>query len=127
MALLDKVRAAVAPNAPINDDWLVKGPVPVDSEVAGVIEYIEGDPDAIIAHAERRIRALFSETSPLSDVEALQIGQDLTLDLLTHAIMAIAGVKRVEWTSPSADVLAVPDDGVARLTALNLRIVRAQA
>lgn len=127
MALLDKVRAAVAPNAPINDDWLVKGPVPVDSEVAGVIEYIEGDPDAIIAHAERRIRALFSETSPLSDVEALQIGQDLTLDLLTHAIMAITGVKRVEWTSPSVPVLAVPDDGVARLTALNLRIVRAQA
>lgn len=27
-ALLQKVREAVAPNVPINDDWLVKGPVP---------------------------------------------------------------------------------------------------
>lgn len=90
-ALLQKVREAVAPNVPINDDWLVKGPVPVAAAIDGVLEYTDGDPDAITTQAENRLRALFAETSPLADVTALQIGQDLTLDLLTHTVMAVAG------------------------------------
>ena len=126
-ALLEKVRAAIAPHTPINDDWLVKGPVPVGALIDGEIEYVTGDPDAIRAQAENRLRALFAETSPLDDVAALQIGQDLTWDLLTHTVMAIAGVKRVKWASPAADVLNVPKDGVARLESLNLRTVLAQA
>lgn len=125
-ALLQKVREAVAPNVPINDDWLVKGPVPVAAAIDGVLEYTEGDPDAITTQAENRLRALFAETSPLADVTALQIGQDLTLDLLTHTVMAVAGVKRVTWTSPTQDVLVVPADGVARLESLALRTVRAE-
>nr|DAD87068.1 MAG TPA: Baseplate J like protein [Myoviridae sp. ctWaE18] len=125
-ALLQKVREAVAPNVPINDDWLVKGPVPVAATIDGVLEYTDGDPDAITTQAENRLRALFAETSPLADVTALQIGQDLTLDLLTHTVMAVAGVKRVTWTSPAQDVLVVPADGVARLESLALRAVRAE-
>ena len=125
-ALLQKVREAVAPNVPINDDWLVKGPVPVAATIDGVLEYTDGDPDAITTQAENRLRALFAETSPLADVTALQIGQDLTLDLLTHTVMAVAGVKRVTWTSPTQDVLVVPADGVARLESLALRAVRAE-
>lgn len=125
-ALLQKVREAVAPNVPINDDWLVKGPVPIAATIDGVLEYTDGDPDAITTQAENRLRALFAETSPLADVTALQIGQDLTLDLLTHTVMAVAGVKRVTWTSPTQDVLVVPADGVARLESLALRAVRAE-
>lgn len=119
-ALLEKVRAAIAPNVPINDDWLVKGPTPVSVVISGVLEYTTGDPDAIREQAENRIRALFAETSPLVDVSALQIGQDLTLDLLTHTVMAVPGVKRVSWQSPETDILQVPADGVARLESLEL-------
>lgn len=117
-ALLEKVRAAIAPNVPINDDWLVKGPAPVPCAIAGELEYTSGDPEAIRVQAEGRIRALFAETSPLSDVAALQIGQDMTLDLLTHTVMAVPGVKRVTWTSPAQNMVAVPADGVARLESL---------
>ena len=125
-ALLDKVRAAIAPHTPINDDWLVKSPVPVATLIDGEIEYVSGDPEAIKVQAENRLRALFAETSPLEGVAALQIGQDLTWDLLTHTVMAIDGVKRVTWKAPAADLLVVPDDGVARLESLNLRTVAAQ-
>lgn len=125
-ALLQKVREAVAPNVPINDDWLVKGPVPVAVAIDGVLEYTDGDPDAITTQAESRLRALFAETSPLADVTALQIGQDLTLDLLTHTVMAVPGVKRVIWNSPKTDVLTVPADGVARLESLALSAVMAE-
>lgn len=125
-ALLDKVRAAIAPHTPINDDWLVKSPVPVAALIDGEIEYVSGDPEAIKVQAENRLRALFAETSPLEGVAALQIGQDLTWDLLTHTVMAIDGVKRVTWKAPAADLLVVPDDGVARLESLNLRTVAAQ-
>lgn len=125
-ALLDKVRAAIAPHTPINDDWLVKSPVPVAALIDGEIEYVSGDPEAIKVQAENRLRALFAETSPLEGVAALQIGQDLTWDLLTHTVMAIDGVKRVTWKAPAADLLVVPDDGVARLESLNLRTVMAE-
>lgn len=125
-ALLKKVREAIAPHVPINDDWLVKGPTPVAATIDGVVEYISGDPDTITAQAENRLRALFAETSPLSDVSALQIGQDLTCDLLTHTVMAVPGVKRVTWNNPEIDVLAVPTDGVARLERMTLRAVRAE-
>lgn len=119
-ALLEKVRAAIAPNVPINDDWLVKGPIPVNCAIAGRLEYTEGDPELIRMQAENRIRALFAETSPIAEVKALSIGQDLTLDLLTHTVMAVPGVKRVEWTSPAETVVQVPADGVARLESLVL-------
>lgn len=119
-ALLAKVREAITPNVPVNDDWLVKGPVPVPCRIQGEIEYTSGDPDAIVLQAENRIRAMFAETSPLTDVPALQIGQDMTLDLLTHTIMAIAGVKRVIWKEPMETLLAVPADGVARLEEMKL-------
>lgn len=125
-ALLGKVRAAIAPNVPINDDWLVKGPQAIPCAISGEIEYTSGDPDALRLAAENRIRALFAETSPLTDVSALQIGQDMTLDLLTHTVMAVPGVKRVTWRSPAHDVVRVPADGVARLESLALSATMAE-
>jgi len=119
-ALLEKVRAAIAPNVPINDDWLVKSPIPVNCAIAGTLEYTHGGPEIIRMQAENRVRALFAETSPIAEVKALSIGQDLTLDLLTHTVMAVPGVKRVEWTSPAETVVQVPADGVARLESLVL-------
>lgn len=123
-ALLEKVRAAIAPNVPINDDWLVKAPKAINCVIDGTLEYVSGGADEIRQTAANRLRALFAETSPLADVKALQIGQDLTPDLLTHTVMAIAGVKRVAWKSPQA-MVEVPADGVARLESLNLSTVMA--
>lgn len=125
-ALLEKVRAAIAPNVPINDDWLVKGPAAIPCAISGELEYTSGDPEAIRLAAENRIRALFAETSPLTDVSALQIGQDMTRDLLTHTVMAVPGVKRVSWRGPAHDVVRVPADGVARLESLALTVVMAE-
>lgn len=119
-ALLAKVREAIAPNTPINDDWLVKGPVAVPCAISGIIEYFDVDPESVTSQAENRLRALFMETSPYEDIKALQIGQDLTLDLLTHTVMGVAGVKRVIWQSPKDAVINVPADGVATLASLNL-------
>lgn len=118
-SLLQEVRAAIAPNAPINDDWQVKAPHAVPITITGMLEYVGGDPDELRAKAEARLRALFAETSPLADVAALQIGQDVTLDLLTHVVMAVVGVKRVRWAMPAAD-LRIAADAVARLAALSL-------
>ena len=47
------------------------------------------------------------------------------LDLLTHTVMAIAGVKRVVWNSPTADV-TVGKAEVARLDSLALQTVAAE-
>ena len=123
-ALLEKVRAAIAPNTPINDDWLVKAPVPVPMAIQGELEYTLGDPETIVAQAEARIRALYAETSPIDTVEALQIGQDVPVDLLTHTVMAVPGVKCVHWGSPVEDV-AVPADGVARLESVVFTVTAA--
>lgn len=123
-SLLEKVRAAIAPHAPINDDWQVKGPQAVPVTITGELEYVSGDPDSLRATAENRLRALFAETSPLADVDALQIGQDVTLDLLTHLAMAVPGAKRVRWASPTADV-SIAADAVARLEALAITCAQA--
>ena len=62
-ALLARVREAIAPNTPINDDWLVQGPTPVPVTLSGTLEYVTGDPDWLIATASNRLRALFADSS----------------------------------------------------------------
>lgn len=54
----------------------------------------------------------------MDGVSALQIGQDVPLDLLTHTVMAVPGVKRVAWASPLADVPIAAAE-VARLESLS--------
>lgn len=124
-ALLERVREAIAPNTPINDDWLVKGPTPVPVTLSGTLEYVTGDPDLLVATAANRLRALFTDTSAYTDITPLQIGQDVTLSLLTYVVMGVDGVKSVRWTAPIADI-TVDKSGMAVLESLTLSAVQAE-
>jgi uncharacterized phage protein gp47/JayE len=118
-ALLERVREAIRPEAPINDDWFVVSPTPITTPVAGTLHYVAGlgDPDLIKREAELRISALFADKSDYPEITPLAIGQDMPLDMLTATVMTVPGVKSVEWTAPAADVI-VPKDGIARLESL---------
>ncbi len=120
-ALLDAVAAEIAPEAPINDDWLVKGPtpVPVALQATLVLEPDAGDASQIVAAAEARLRALFTDPTTVEHVDPLQIGEDLTLSRLTGTVMYVSGIKSVVWSSPATD-MAVPADGLAVLDNLAL-------
>lgn len=124
-ALLVRVREAIAPNTPINDDWLVKGPMPVSIGIAGVLEYVTGDPDLLVATASNRLRALFADKTAYTDIIPLQIGQDVTLSLLTHIVMGVDGVKSVRWATPAADI-TVDKSGMAVLESLTLFAAQAE-
>lgn len=124
-ALLARVREAIAPNTPINDDWLVKGPTPVPIALSGVLTYVTGDPDLLVATASNRLRALFADKTAYTDITPLQIGQDVTLSLLTHVVMGVDGVKSVRWATPTADI-TVDKSGMAILGSLILSAVQAE-
>ena len=115
--LLAAVDAVVQSNIPINDDSLVKGPTPVEVAIAGNLELTGGDPAAIVARAENRLRALFAPVATVADVPQLAIGQDLPLALQTWAVMGIPGVKLPVWTNAAT---AVADDGLAVLVSVDL-------
>lgn len=118
-ALLARVREAIAPHTPINDDWLVKGPTPVPVTLSGTLEYVTGDPELLVATAANRLRALFADKSACTDITPLQIGQDVTLSLLTHVVMGVDGIKAVRWTTPASDIV-VDKSGMAVLESLTL-------
>lgn len=118
-ALLGKVREAIAPHTPINDDWQVRAPDPVPVAISGTLETVFGDPVRIRATAEARILALFADISDFEDIIPLEIGEDLTLDRLTHTVMAVSGVKRVLWAQPAGDI-AIGRAGLAVLDSLHL-------
>lgn len=124
-ALLVRVREAIAPNTPINDDWLVKGPMPVSIGIAGVLEYVTGDPELLVATASNRLRVLFADKTAYTDIIPLQIGQDVTLSLLTHIVMGVDGVKSVRWVAPAADIV-VGKSGMAVLESLLLSAAQAE-
>ncbi|AMK10843.1 putative phage protein gp47/JayE [Pseudodesulfovibrio indicus] len=132
--LLGLVRAAVATGAkpeevqagpPINDDWEVRGPQPLSLAIAGELEIKPGyHVDTVVALAEQRVRAIFTDPATVAGVIPLQIGEDVPLDRLTGVVMAVEGVKRVNWTSPVADQV-VADDGLAVLESLAFTTVEA--
>ena len=124
-ALLARVREAIAPNTPVNDDWLVKGPTPVAVTLSGVLTYVTGDPELLVSSAANRLRGLFADKSAYADIRPLQIGQDVTLSLLTHVVMGVDGVKSVRWTTPVADIV-VDKSGMAVLESLSLSAVQAE-
>lgn len=115
--LLANVHDAISSNFPVNDDWIVKGPTSVGVEIRAELVIVSGSPGAIITKAENRIRALFTDPTTVSGIDPLQIGEDLTLDRLVSTIMAVSGVKSINWISPTADI-DVAADGLAVLESL---------
>jgi uncharacterized phage protein gp47/JayE len=124
-ALIDEVSAVIHGTGnddemkPINDDVMVKAPAPVEVTIALELVLTHGTASDIEADAENRLRAMFEQDALVDDVPPLQIGQDVTLDLLRWAVVSVDGVKKVNLTSPAQDV-AVPDDGLAILQALTV-------
>jgi hypothetical protein len=55
----------------------------------------------------------------------LFIGEDLTLDRLVSVIMAVPGIKEVNFTLPESNV-SVPTDGLAVLTDVSITHVWAE-
>lgn len=120
--LIDAVDAVVQDKRPINDDVLVKGPTAVNVTISAELELTHGTAADILAEAENRLNALFLDPSLVADVSPLQIGQDVTMDMLVCIIMAVDGVKKINWTSPVADV-QVDDDELAVLESITLTSV----
>ena len=106
--------------APMNDDVLVKGPSPVNIAIVAELVLTAGVPAAILLDAENRARALFGSTV-ISGITPLGIGQDGTIDRLKFPLL-IANVKKINMTSPAADV-AVAADEVAVLASIALTYV----
>lgn len=117
--LINAVTANIDGKEAINDDWLVKGPTPTNIDIVANLVLISGDPAAILAEAESRLRALFEGPSQVAGVAPLQIGEDVTMDRLIATVMAVEGVKEIGWTSPAASVV-IPEDGLAVLQSLAL-------
>ncbi|XPV77637.1 MAG: baseplate J/gp47 family protein [Desulfovibrio sp.] len=122
--LLEAVRDAVRSKVPVNDDWLVKGPLPVSIDIDFELELLSGNSAAICEAVRNRIVAIFQDPAPVADILPIKIGEDLTRDRLVREIMAIAGIKRINWNSPAGDV-AIAADGLAVLGALNITAVQA--
>lgn len=118
--LLEAVRTALDAAIVINHDLLVKAPEPVNVSVKAVLELLSGDADAIRAEAESWVRAMFSSGDD-PDIPRFSIGKDVVRDRLASGLVSIAGVKRVRWESPAADI-EIPADGLAVLAELSLSI-----
>ena len=117
-SLLDAVLAALDDRIVINHDLLVKSPEPLPVRIAATIEILSGDETAILHAAENWCRAMFQYGSD-PNIPRFSIGRDVIRDRLAAGIVEIAGVKRIVWESPDADI-TVPVDGLARLEELRL-------
>ncbi len=121
-ALLAAVDAVIQERRPVNDNVLVCAPVAVPLEIQAELLLTSGEAFQVVAQAETRIRALFTDPSPVPGVSPLQIGQDVPRDLLVATLMAVPGVKKVLWNSPATDV-AVPANGLAVLADVQITAV----
>ena len=116
--LLEAVRAALDAAIVINHDLLVKAPEPVNVSVKAVLELLSGDAEAIRVEAESWVRAMFSSGDD-PDIPRFSIGKDVVRDRLASGLVSIAGVKRIRWESPAADV-EISAGGLAVLAELSL-------
>ncbi len=123
--LLTEVRTVISENNRYNDDWQVVGPTSVPTNItAELVIYPGYDPTTIEAEAKQRIQALFTDPTIVEAVDPLQVGDDLTLDRLRGVIMAVKGVKSINWTTPVEDVV-VSASGLATLGTLTVTSVEA--
>ena len=123
--LLSQVTEVIEAEKPQIDDFLVLAPTPMPVDVTLTLEITQGEPAALAASVENRLRALFH--SPVRDigVPLLNIGEDLTHSRLTHEGMKSRGIKRVLIESPAAD-LDVGFGGLAMLNSLAIETVAAE-
>lgn len=104
-ALLELVRQAIREAIVINHDVLVKAPEPVSVDVDCVLELLTGDADATRALAESWIKALFGANADGNlAIPAFGIGKDVIRDRMASGIITLPGVKRIVWTTPTADI-----------------------
>ena len=120
--LIDAVTAVIDEKFPINDDYLVRSPDTSGVVIGAQLVLTSGVPADILAAAENRLRALFEAVSSVDGVDRLKIGEDLTMDRLIATIMAVPGVKKINWTSPAAD-LESEIDGLFVLVSISLSYV----
>ena len=114
--LIDDVSVVIEANKAVNDDVLVKSPVPVNIDIDAQLELVSGDPDTIVPDAENKLRMLFEASS--FETDAFQIGDDLILDRLIGAVMQ-PDIKRINWVSPAQDI-TIDDADLAVLQSLTL-------
>ncbi|WP_027178606.1 baseplate J/gp47 family protein [Maridesulfovibrio bastinii] len=117
--LLSKVHDAISSNFPINDDWIVKGPKSVPVVINAELVLVSGSASEIISEVQNRITTLFTDPTTVPSITPLQIGEDLTRDRLVSTIMAVSGVKLINWKSPITDVF-VAADALAVLDGINI-------
>ncbi|MCP3922985.1 MAG: baseplate J/gp47 family protein [Desulfobacterales bacterium] len=95
-SLIDEVNAVIDEKNPINDDILVKSPEQIIVDVVAEIEGTSGTSLDFVSQGENIISGMFP----------LNIGEDLTLDRITSALMAIKNSKKINITSPVTDIEA---------------------
>ena len=120
--LIDAVDAVVQEERPINDDVEVKGPTAVNINIDAELELVFGTPANIVSEVENRINALFLGSTSIQGIEPIGMGEDLTMDRLVSAIMAVPGIKKINWTSPTGDT-QVDNDELAVLLSLNITYI----
>jgi len=121
-ALISEVKQVVAENRPVNDDALVRSPTPVSVIIDVELVLVSGTAEVITATVASRINAMFTDPGVLANVAPIEIGEDLTMDRITHVIMAVAGIKKINFVSPVEDI-QVPDNGLAVLESQNISFV----
>lgn len=125
--VVDQVKAVIADEQPINDDVEVRGVTAVPITVNATVEYLAGyDKATVLARADRMIRALFDPANTVEGITPFRIGEDLTIDKLTAAVMKTPGLKKSPWTSPSADQI-IGSDELATLQSITLDGIEAGA
>lgn len=120
--LLQAVQDVVEAERPLNDRVTVSGPDAVPVTIEGELVIRHGDPVAIRAEAEARLRALFLDPSPIAGINPMKIGDDFNLVRGIAELMTINGVVNFNWQSPLADV-PVGDNALAVLSGLSLTCV----
>lgn len=96
---------------PITDFVTVQAATPIDFEIAATITtYLGPDPDIVLANARASLDA------HLANIR--KIGHDVTKSMLIAAL-GVAGVQKVEITSPSNDVIISPTE-VGRCLSINI-------
>lgn len=122
--LLNDVRTAVADTIIINDDVLVKAPTAHPVSIDCTLELLSGDEDTLKTQARAWMTSLFAGGAGDGSA-AFGVGVDVIRDRLAQGVISLPGVKRIIWTSPSADITIEPDE-LATLASLEVKTAWAE-